>query len=148
MTDQTPYDSGRILLQRTANVALRAKVICESERFWLHRRPMAELLGVNVRSISYPLKQGYTSGDLGPQATLRRIWRVQHDGQCEVGRETELHMLEGILSVGCRVNGAQAEQSSCGATGVDRDSAAVVGRRAVARRRPELHCPHYHQEEP
>jgi hypothetical protein len=52
-------------------------VLYESETFWLDQRRMAELFGVDVRTVSYHLKEVYASGELSPEATLRRIWRVQ-----------------------------------------------------------------------
>ncbi len=76
MTDQTAQD-GELILYRIADEAVRVEVLDESETFWLDRRRMAELFGVDVRTVSYHLKEVYASGELSPEATLRRIWRVQ-----------------------------------------------------------------------
>jgi len=45
---------------------------------------------------------------LTPEATLRRIWRVQREGNREVRREIEFYNLDAIISVGYRVNSTQA----------------------------------------
>jgi len=48
---------------------------------------------------------------LRSEATLRKIWRVQPEGNREVRREIEFYNLDAIISVGCRVNSAQATQT-------------------------------------
>lgn len=97
---------GELILYRTADDAVRFEVLYESETFWLDQRRMAELFGVEIPTISYHLKEVYASGELTPEATLRRIWRVQR----EVRREIEFYNLDAIISVGYRVNSAQATQ--------------------------------------
>lgn len=115
MTDQTPQE-GELILYRTANDAVRVEVLYESESFWLDQRRMAELFGVDVRTVSYHLKEVYTSGELTPDATLRKIWRVQLEGNREVRREIEFYNLDAIISVGYRVNSAKATQFRIWAT--------------------------------
>lgn len=65
---------------------------------------------------SYHLKEVYASGELSPEATLRRIWRVQREGNREVRREIEFYNLDVVISVGYRVNSAQATQFRIWAT--------------------------------
>ena len=115
MTDQTPQE-GELILYRTADDAVRVEVLYESETFWLDQRRMAELFGVDVRTISYHVKEVYTSGELTPAATLQRIWRVQREGNREVRREIEFYNLDAIISVGYRVNSPQATQFRIWAT--------------------------------
>lgn len=115
MTDQTPQE-GELILYRTADDAVRVEVLYESETFWLDQRRMAELFGVDVRTVSYHLKEVYASGELTPEATLRRIWRVQREGNREVRREVEFYNLDAIISVGYRVNSTQATQFRIWAT--------------------------------
>lgn len=88
MTDQPPQE-GELILYRTADDAVRVEVLYESETFWLDQRRMAELFGVDVRTVSYHLKEVYASGELSQEATLRRIWRVQREGNREVRREEQ-----------------------------------------------------------
>jgi hypothetical protein len=52
----------------------------------------------------------YDSGELSQATTLRKIWRVQREGNREVKREIEFYNLDAIISVGYRVNSTQATQ--------------------------------------
>ncbi|XXR59899.1 RhuM family protein [Sorangium sp. So ce385] len=115
MTDQTPQE-GDLILYRTADDVVRVEVLYEAKTFWLDQRRVAELFGVDVRMVSYHLKEGYASGELTPEATLRRIWRVQREGNREVSREIEFYNLDAIISVGYRVNSTQATQFRIWAT--------------------------------
>lgn len=75
MSDQPPQQ-GELILYRSPDDAVRVEVLYESETFWLDQRRIAELFGVDVRTISYHLKEVYASGELSQAATLRKIWRV------------------------------------------------------------------------
>lgn len=114
---QAPSETvGELILYRTAHDALRVEVLYEAETFWLDQRRMAELFGVDVRTVSYHLREIYVSGELAPEATLRKIWRVQVEGTREVRREIEIYHLDAIISVGYRVNSSQATQFRIWAT--------------------------------
>ncbi len=108
MTDaDKPYE-GELILYQTAEGTVRVEVLYEAETFWLNQKRMAELFGVDLRTISYHLKEIYASGELAPEGTLRKIWRVQNEGDREVRREIEFYNLDAIISVGYRVNSSQA----------------------------------------
>jgi hypothetical protein len=115
VTDQPPKE-GELILYRTANDAVRVEVLYESETFWLDQKRIAELFGVELPTISYHLKEIYASGELERGATLRRILRVQREGSRDVRREIEFYNLDAIISVGYRVNSAQATQFRIWAT--------------------------------
>lgn len=115
MTDQAPQE-GELILYRTADDAVRVEVLYETETFWLDQRRIAQLFGVEVPTISYHLKEIYASGELTREATLRKILRVQTEGNREVRREIEFYNLDAIISVGYRVNSAQATQFRIWAT--------------------------------
>lgn len=120
MTNPTPNE-GELIFYRTADAAVRVEVTYDSETFWLDQRRMAKLFGVDVRTISYHLKEVFASGELSAEATLRKNWRVQREGNREVRREIELYSLDAIISVGYRVNSAQATQFRIWATQTLRD---------------------------
>ncbi|MCC7123391.1 MAG: virulence RhuM family protein [Acidobacteria bacterium] len=115
MTDQ-PRTEGELILYRTANDAVRVEVLYETETFWLDQKRIAELFGVEPPTISYHLKEIYAAGELTREATLRRIPRVQREGSRDVRREIEFYNLDAIISVGYRVNSAQATQFRIWAT--------------------------------
>jgi hypothetical protein len=115
MTDPTPQE-GELILYRTSDDAVRIEVLYEAETFWLDQRRVAELFGVEIPTISYHLKEIFGSGELTREATVRRILRVQREGHREVRREIEYYNLDAIISVGYRVNSAQATQFRIWAT--------------------------------
>lgn len=115
MSDQTPQE-GDLILYRTADDAVRVEVLYESETFWLDQRRMAELFGVDVRTVSEHLRNIYASGELSEVATLRNFRRVRAEGIREVARDVVFYNLDAIISVGYRVNSTQATQFRIWAT--------------------------------
>jgi hypothetical protein len=113
--DQGPRE-GEILLYRAANDAVRVEVLYESDTFWLDQKKITELFCVELPTVSYHLKEIYSSGELSREATLRKILRVQREGTRDVRREIEFYNLDAIISVGYRVNSAQATQFRIWAT--------------------------------
>jgi hypothetical protein len=114
--DRTVPQEGELILYRTANDAIRVEVLYESETFWLDQRRIAALFAVEIPTISYHLKEIYAARELSPEGTLRRILRVQREGNRDVRREIEFYNLDAIISAGYRVNSAQATQFRIWAT--------------------------------
>jgi hypothetical protein len=112
---EQPHE-GELILYQTAEGAIRIEVLYESETFWLNQKRIADLFGVDIRTVSYHLKEIYDSGELSPERTLRKIWRVQTEGNREVRRDIEFYNLDAIISVGYRVNSSQATQFRIWAT--------------------------------
>lgn len=110
--------SSNILLYKTAQGETRIEVIFNSETFWMSQRRMAELFGVDVRTINYHLGQIYESGELTQEATIRKIGIVQTEGEREVERTPMFYNLDAIIAVGYRVNSYQATQFRIWATSV------------------------------
>jgi hypothetical protein len=115
MTEGTP-EEGELILYRTADDAVRVEVLYESDTFWLDQKRIAELFGVEIATISYHLKEIYEAGELVREPTVRKVLRVQREGNREVRREIEFYSLDAIISVGYRVNSAQATQFRIWAT--------------------------------
>jgi len=109
-------NEGELILYQTQEGTVRIEVLYQSETFWLNQKKIAELFGVDLRTISYHLGEIYASGELRPEATLQKIRRVQREGNREVGREIEFYNLDAIISVGYRVNSTQATQFRIWAT--------------------------------
>ncbi|MDO8737709.1 virulence RhuM family protein, partial [Candidatus Deferrimicrobium sp.] len=115
--DKTPkLLEGDIVFYRTPEGATRIEVLYESETFWLNQKKIAELFGVELPTISYHLTEIYSSGELSETATLRKIRRVQREGNRDVSREIDYYNLDAIISVGYRVNSAQATRFRIWAT--------------------------------
>ncbi|MFO1064124.1 MAG: virulence RhuM family protein [Pirellulales bacterium] len=111
----TPGD-GELIFYQTPQGSVRIEVRYESETFWLNQKRIAELFGVDLRTVSYHLGEVYESGELDQDRTLRKIWIVQTEGSREVRREIEFYNLDAIISVGYRVNSTQATQFRIWAT--------------------------------
>jgi len=115
VSDQSPHE-GELILYRTADDTVRVEVLYESETFWLDQRRMAELFGVDVRTVNEHLRNIFDSGELSEEATLRKIRMVRTEGSREVARDIAFYNLDAIITVGYRVNSAQATQFRIWAT--------------------------------
>jgi hypothetical protein len=116
MSEAAQPGEGELILYRTPAGTIRVEVLYETETFWLNQKQIAELFGVDFRTISYHLNEIYASGELQEDRTLRKIWRVRTEGDRQVRREIEFYNLDAIISVGYRVNSAQATQFRIWAT--------------------------------
>ena len=104
MTDQ-PRQEGELILCRTADDAVRVEVLYESETFWLDQRRLAELFGVDVRTVSEHLRNIYGSGELSEGATLRKIRMVRTEGSREVARDLPDEQLNYLNLLGACLGG-------------------------------------------
>ena len=110
--------SSNILLYKTKQGETRVEVIFNSETFWMSQKRMADLFGVDVRTINYHLGQIYESGELTKEATIRKFGIVQSEGDRDVERAPMFYNLDAIIAVGYRVNSYQATQFRIWATSV------------------------------
>jgi hypothetical protein len=95
---------------------VKVDVFYNDETFWLSQKKMAELFGVDVRTVSEHLKNIYSSDELNEDATIRKFRIVQKEGQRNVSREIDFYNLDAIIAVGYRVNSHQATQFRIWAT--------------------------------
>ncbi len=110
------YKRSDFLLYTSPDGAVRIEVFFEDETVWLTQKRMAELFGVESHTITYHLKEVFESGELNEAATTRKIRVVRSEGDREVKREVNFYSLDVIISVGYRVNSAQATQFRIWAT--------------------------------
>lgn len=92
----------------------------EDETLWLSQKLMAELFGVDVRTVSEHLKNIFTSQELVAEAVIRKFRITASDGK---NYQTQFYNLDAIISVGYRVNSLRATQFRQWATGVLREFA-------------------------
>ena len=112
LRDQTT----EFLLYTAPNGAIKVEVLLSNETIWLTQKRMAELFGVGVAAISKHLDNIYESGELQREATLSVLETVQQEGARQVTRKLEYYNLDAVISVGYRVNSAQATQFRIWAT--------------------------------
>lgn len=111
-----PSSMSEIILYSTAEGTLRIEIHYEDETFWLSQRRIAELFGVEVQTINYHLKEIFSSGELDPGPTIRKLRIVQTEGGRDVEREIDHYSLDAIIAVGYRVNSKQATRFRIWAT--------------------------------
>lgn len=97
-----------IILYTTDTGSVSVQVQYEDGTFWLTQKRMADLFGVNVRTISDHLRNLYQSRELQEERTIRKIRIVQQEGKRDVERELTFYHLDAIIAVGYRVNSMQA----------------------------------------
>ena len=92
----------------------------EDETLWLSQKLMAELFGVDVRTVSEHLKNIFASQELASDAVIRKFRITASDGK---NYQTQFYNLDAIISVGYRVNSLRATQFRQWATAVLREFA-------------------------
>jgi len=92
----------------------------EDETLWLSQKLMAELFGVDVRTVSEHLKNIFASHELAQEAVIRKFRTTASDGK---NYQTQFYNLDAVISVGYRVNSIRATQFRQWATGVLREFA-------------------------
>jgi hypothetical protein len=90
------------------------------ETVWLTQKLIAELFGVDVRTISEHLKNIFDGHELAPESVIRKFRNTATDGKQYL---TNFYNLDVIISVGYRVNSLRATQFRQWATGILRDFA-------------------------
>lgn len=105
MTENTRAE---LIFYASSEGKVRVEVHHEDGTFWLSQRQLAELFGVDVRTINHHLKQIFESGELRSEATIRNFRMVRTEGDRSVSRDITHYHLDAIISVGYRVNSAEA----------------------------------------
>jgi hypothetical protein len=108
--------NNKFLLYTAPDGNVNIEVAIEDETVWLPLNRIAELFGTSKQNISYHLQNIYKEGELEREATVKEILTVQKEGDREVSRQLEYYNLDAIISVGYRVNSAQATRFRIWAT--------------------------------
>lgn len=106
-----------ILLYKGGRGKIEVQVVFDASTFWLSQQRMAELFGVDVRTINYHLKQIDESGEIHLSDTIRKI-RIPSD---KWSGEVMVYNLDVVIAVGYRVNSYEATQFRIWATRVLRE---------------------------
>jgi len=109
LQDQTT----EFLLYTAPNGAVKVEVLLSGETLWLTQKRMAELFGVGVPAISKHLKNIFASNELQPDSVISILETTAEDGK---KYQTQYYNLDAVISVGYRVNSAQATQFRIWAT--------------------------------
>jgi hypothetical protein len=116
MNNLTLKDSlTEFLLYTTPNSDVKVEIFLHNESVWLPQKRMAELFGVQRPVITKHLKNIFDSGELDENSVSSILEHTAQDGKAY---QTKYYNLDAILSVGYRVNSAQATQFRIWATKV------------------------------
>ncbi|MHB8579161.1 MAG: virulence RhuM family protein [Ignavibacteriaceae bacterium] len=96
------------LLYTTPNGNVKLEIFLHNENIWLTQARIAELFGVDRSVVTKHLQNIFKEGELNKKSTSAKLAQVQNEGQRQVMRDVEFYNLDAILSVGYRVNSAQA----------------------------------------
>ncbi len=109
----TQDETTEFLLYTAPNGGVKVEVVLNNETIWLTQERMAELFGVQRPAITKHLKNIYESGELDEGTTSSILEHVGETGQIY---QTRHYNLDAVISVGYRVNSAQATQFRIWAT--------------------------------
>ena len=79
------------LLYTAPDGDVRVDVFFHDETVWLTQKRLAELFGVDVRTINEHIQNIYKNQELQPEATTRKFRIVQKEGARDVNREIEFY---------------------------------------------------------
>lgn len=115
LRDQTT----EFLLYTAPNGAIKVAVLLGNETIWLTQKRMAELFDVGVPAISKHLKNIFESGELLEQVVVSVMEKNTEHGAVAGLTQTQqvkYYNLDAVISLGYRVNSAQATQFRIWAT--------------------------------
>lgn len=115
LRDQTT----EFLLYTAPNGAIKVEVLLSAETIWLTQKRMSELFGVGVPAISKHLKNIFDSGELVEEVVVSVLETTTEHGAVAGLTQTQrvkYYNLDAVISVGYRVNSAQATQFRIWAT--------------------------------
>ncbi len=107
------------MYQPDENVQLEVRL--EEETVWLTQQQMAILFDVKENNITYHIQGIFKTHELDPESTTQKIRVVRKEGHRLVNRTIDFYNLDMIISVGYRVNSANATQFRRWATSVLKD---------------------------
>jgi len=82
----------------------------EDENIWLTQKMMAELYDVSIQNIGQHIKKILEDRELLTNATIKKYFIVQNEGNRMVSREIDHYSLQMIIAVGFKINNERAVQ--------------------------------------
>lgn len=103
MANDNTQQNNEIILYSSPEGDIKIEVFFNDESFWLSQKKMAELFGVDVRTVNEHLQNIYNTSELEKEATIRKIRIVQKEGSRDVSRDVDFFNLDAIIAVGYRL---------------------------------------------
>ncbi|GHV77304.1 toxin Fic [Spirochaetia bacterium] len=82
----------------------------EDENIWLTQKMLSVLYDVSVQNIGQHIKKILEDGELSHEATIKKFFIVQNEGDRQVTRNVDHYNLQMIIAVGFKVNNERAVQ--------------------------------------
>ena len=99
-----------IVLYKPEELAQSIEVRVEDETIWLTQAQIVELFDSSKANISEHIKHIFQTGELTPEATVRKFRTVRKEGNRTVTRNIIHYNLDMIISIGYRVNSIRGMQ--------------------------------------
>lgn len=96
------------ILYTAPNGKVKVEIYLHHENIWLTQAKIAELFGVERSVVTKHLGNIFKENELQKEASCAIFAQVQKEGERNVTRNIEFYNLDAIISVGYRVNSAQA----------------------------------------
>ncbi len=110
MSKDLSPQSNEIVFYSSPDGEVRVEVFFQEETFWLSRKKMAELFGVESNTITYHLKEIHQSGELKQVSTTRKIRVVHKEGNWNISHDVDFYNLDAMIADGNSVNRFQDEK--------------------------------------
>jgi len=107
MSKEPTPQSNELIFYSSPDGDVRVEVFFQEETFWLSQKKMAELFGVDVRTVSEHLQNIFKTKELEEDSVIRKFRTTAADGK---NYNTNFYNLDAIIAVGYRVNSFQATQ--------------------------------------
>lgn len=108
------HNTSEFLFYTSQEGETRVQVLTDGDTVWSSQKGMAEIFDVDVRTVSEHLRNIFSSGELEEKAVIRKFRITAADGKNYL---TNHYNLDGIISVGYRVNSSRATRFRIWATG-------------------------------
>jgi len=92
----------------TGDSAASFEMRYQDENIWLTQKMMAALYDVSVQNIGQHIKKILDDGELSREATIKKYFIVQNEGERQVERDIDHYNLQMIIAVGFKVNNERA----------------------------------------
>lgn len=90
-----------------ADRGLRVELRYEGDTLWMSQSQMADLFGIDVRTVNEHVLNVYREGELDEEPTIRKFRIVRSEGTRQVSRDILHYNLDAVISVGYRVSSKQ-----------------------------------------
>ncbi len=101
-------DNKQIAIYQAPNGAVEVRFDVNKETIFLTQQQVGTLFNVQKAAISKHIKNIFETGELKKKSTVSILETVQTEGKRKITRKIEYYNLDLILSVGYRVNSANA----------------------------------------